>query len=101
MSRENAVPQEPAPTTRICTGVASQPPSGAADEVDADRDAVEVEARPQLVLEPVAVVARDQARVVDEDAEARRSRRHLRAVEQIQPLASPRRRLPRLAQLGE
>ena len=38
----------------------------------------ELEARAQLVLDPVAVVARDEPRVVDEDAEPRRPRAGLR-----------------------
>ena len=39
-----------------------------------DRDAFEAEPLAQLVLDPVAVVARDEARIVDEEAEARRPR---------------------------
>src|SRR5439155_14988324 len=54
-----------------------------------------------LVLDPVAEVARDEARVVDEDAKARRPRLHLRAVEHVQLLLAARRRLPRLAELRE
>ena len=42
-------------------------------EVDRDGDALDLEPLAQLVLDPVAVVARDQPRVVDEEAEARRA----------------------------
>src|SRR4029079_14025815 len=71
------------------------------DEVDRDGHALQVETAAQLVLDPVAVVARYEARVVHVDAEARRPRAHLRAVEQVQALAVPGRRLAHLAQLAQ
>ena len=74
----NAVPHAPAPTT---TARILRP----APEVDDDRDALEPEPLAQLVLDPVAVVAGDQPLVVDGEAEARRPRRDLRAVEEVQP----------------
>src|SRR5262249_32477718 len=70
-------------------------------EVDGDGNALEPEPRAQLVLDPVAVVARDQAPVVHEQPEARRTRRDLRPVEQVQASTPSSRRLPRLAQLLE
>ena len=91
-TRENAVPHDPRRRRR---------PSRALDEVDRDRHALEVKAFAQLVLDPVRVVARDEARVVDVDPDARRPRGDLGAVEQVQPLPRLRRRLSRLAQLGE
>ena len=42
-----------------------------------------------------------EARVVDEEAVARRADARLRAVEEVEPLAAPRRRLAVFAQLGE
>ena len=62
----------------------SRPPP----EVDRDRHALELEPLAQLVLDPVAVVAGDEARVVHREAEARRARRDLRAVEQVEALAA-------------
>src|SRR5919201_1690708 len=50
-------------------------------EVDRHGHALELEPFTKLVLDPVAVVARDQTGVVDEEAEARRSRPHLRPIE--------------------
>src|SRR5207253_2027926 len=64
-----------------------QTPSRLAHEVDRDGYAFELEALAQPVLDPVAVVARDEARVVHVHAEARRARGHLRSVEQVQALA--------------
>src|SRR2546421_4394129 len=75
--------------------------STAPHEVDRDGNPLEVEAVAELVLDPVTVVARDQAGIVDEEAEARRARANLRAVEQVQAAAVARGRLARLAQLGE
>ena len=91
--RANAVPHAPPPTT---TAVHERAP-----EVDRDRHALELEPLAQLVLDPVAVVARHEARVVDGEAEARRPRRDLRAVQQVQPACALRRRLARLLQLAE
>ena len=51
----------------------------------------------QLVLDPVAVVARDEPRVVDGEPEARRPRRDLCAVEEVEAPLALRRRLARLA----
>src|SRR5262249_3358981 len=90
--RENAVPQEPPPTTTTFT-------SGASHEVDRDRNPFELEAVSQLVLDPVPVVARDQPGVVDEEGEPRRAGARLRAVEQVQALAAARGRLPCSTQL--
>src|SRR2546423_6664830 len=95
----NAVPHDPPPTTTTFTTAPA--PLRLADEVDRDRHALEVEALAQPVLHPVAVVARHQPRVVHVDAEARRARRHLCPVQEVQPLAVLRGRLPRLAQLAE
>src|SRR3954463_10718647 len=77
--------------------------SGSFHEVDRDRHAVQVESLTQLVLDPVAVVARDEAGVVDEDADARRAHADLRAVEEVEPPppARPARGLSRLAQPRE
>ena len=55
----------------------------------------------ELVLDPVAVVAGDQAGVVDEEAEARRAHGRLGAVEEVQPLPVSRRGLADLPQLAE
>ena len=68
-------------------------PSRAPDEVDRHGHALELEPLAELVLDPVAVVARDQARVVDEEAEAGRAHGRLGAVEEVQPLPVSRRRL--------
>src|SRR5512134_2537845 len=57
-------------------------------EVDRDGDALELESRPELVLDPVAVVARHEPRVVHEDAEPRRARGRLGAVQQLQAAAA-------------
>src|SRR5256885_2819531 len=93
--RVNAVPNEPAPTTRKRI-------SGSFHEVDRDRHAVEAEALAEPVLHPVAVVARDEAGIVDGEAEARRANADLCAVEQVEPAAAwPARRLPGCPQLGE
>ena len=77
-SHANAVPHEPAPTTTAFTRRTKS--------ID-DRDALEPEPLAQLVLDPVAVVARDEARVVDEEAEPRRARLHLRPVEEVEAAA--------------
>ena len=69
------------------------------DEVDGDGHALEPEARAQLVLDPVAVVARDEAAVVDEEPEARRARAHLRPVEEVEAASAAPGRLARLAEL--
>src|SRR5439155_21055657 len=71
------------------------------DEVDRHGHALEPEVVADLVLDPVAVVAGDQTRVVDREAKAGWARGDLRPVEQIEALAVPRRRLPPFAQLGE
>src|SRR5437588_1289848 len=71
------------------------------DEVDRDGHALEVEAPPQLVLDPVAVVARHEPRVVHVQPEARWPRLHLRSVEEVEALSVPRGRLARLAELAE
>src|SRR5581483_11197689 len=73
----------------------------AADEVDGDGNALELEPVPHLVLDPVRVVAGDEGRVVDEEAEARWAGRRLRPVEQVQAPAVARRRLPGRTQLAE
>src|SRR5207237_7459352 len=73
----------------------------ARDEVDRHRHAFQLEAFAQLVLDPVAVVAGHEPPVVDREAEARWARRDLRAVQEVQSLAVPGRRLPPLAQLRE
>ena len=88
-----------------------RPPRPAADdddvslgalEVDRHRDALQLEARAQLVLDPVAVVARHEPRVVDEDAQPRRPRRRLRRVEELEPApALAGRARPRLLELAE
>src|SRR4029079_10744948 len=75
--------------------------SRALNEVDRDRHAGEVKPFAQLVLDPVGVVARDEARVVDVDPDPRRPGRDLGAVEQVEPLPLRGRRLPRLAQLRQ
>src|SRR5947199_10804595 len=75
--------------------------SRAADEVDRHGNAVKAEPLTQLVLDPVAVVARDQRLIVYEDAEAWRPFADLRRVEHVQPLAVLRRRLPLVAEVGE
>src|SRR5262245_26310273 len=97
--RANTVPHDPPPTTTAFMILGRR--SFALDEVDRHGDTFEVEALAQLVLDPVPVVARDEAGVVDEDAKPRRPRRHLRAVEQPQAAAALRRARPRLAQLAE
>src|SRR5207249_4645713 len=68
-------------------------------EVDRDRNPVELEAVSQLVLDPVPVVASDEPRIVDEEAEPRRAGARLCAVEQVQALSSARRRLTGRPQL--
>src|SRR5262249_25782572 len=75
--------------------------SRASHEIDRDGNPCEAETLADPVLDPVPVVARDQARVVDEEAEARRARGALRAVEEVQPLRAAGRRLARAAQLGQ
>src|SRR4029077_5101219 len=75
--------------------------SRAADEVDRHGHAVELEPLTQLVLDPVGVVARGEALIVDEDAEARRPLVDLRRVQHVQALAVLRRRLAPLAELAE
>src|SRR5919108_696838 len=72
-------------------GTREPAPSGPAHEVDRHGHALELEVLAQPVLDPVAVVARDQARVVDEEAEARRADAGLRAGEENEGLAVPRR----------
>ena len=92
-SREKPVPHDPPPTTtaRFTSG-------GGSRSRPARPRAVPLA---ELVLDPVAVVARDEARVVHGEAEARRPRRDLGAVEQVEPLAAARGRLARLLQLAE
>src|SRR5712691_11153905 len=75
--------------------------SCALHEVDVDGYAVELEALAQLVLDPVRVVARDEARLVDEDPDPRRARLDLRPVQEVQAAACLRGRLAALAQFGE
>src|SRR5215475_12798287 len=70
-------------------------------EVDRDRHAFELEPVAELVLDPVAVVARNERGVVHEETEPRRPRMNLRPVEEIEPPAVPRRRLADLAELGQ
>src|SRR5438552_3436265 len=84
-SHANALPQEPAPTTTARISL------GASHEIDRDGDSLHLEALPELVLDPVAEVARDQSRVVHEEAEARRADAGLRRVEHVQALARARR----------
>src|SRR5947208_1652682 len=55
-------------------------------EVDRDRYALEAELVAQPVLDPVPVVARDEARVVDDEPEARRARLDLSAVQEVEAL---------------
>src|SRR5439155_26805034 len=71
----------------------------AGNEVDRDRYALELEALAQLVLDPVAVVASDQGRVVDRETEARGSRGYLRSVEEVQAPTLARRGLAPLTEL--
>src|SRR5919204_3084882 len=59
---------------------------------------LQLEAVSELVLDPVAVVACHEPRVVDEEAEARWPRTHLRAIEEVEAAAVARRRLPGLPQ---
>src|SRR5579862_38992 len=93
--RVNAVPHAPAPTTKNRI-------SGSFHEVDRDRHALEPELLAQLVLDPVAVVARHEAGVVDREPEAWRADADLCAVEEVETAAAlPARWLPRLAQLAE
>ena len=70
-------------------------------EVDRHGHALELEPLAELVLDPVAVVARDQAGVVDEEAEAGRAHGGLGAVEEVQALSVSGRRLADLPQLAE
>src|SRR5204862_6885501 len=70
-------------------------------EVDRHGGTLELEPLTQAILDPVAVVARDERRIVDEEAKARRARLRLRPLQEIEPAAGARRRLPLLAQLGE
>src|SRR5262249_57663214 len=53
------------------------------------------------VLDPVAVISRQQRRIVHEDAEPGRPPPRLRSVQEVQPPTGALRRLPLLAQLGE
>src|SRR5262249_22195937 len=92
-----AATRTPSPTPRL----PRRPPSCSPDEVDRHGHALELEALPELVLDPVAVVAGHETRIVHEEAETRRPLLHLRAVEEVQAPAVARRRLARLAQLGE
>src|SRR5205814_3643979 len=93
------VPQDPQPTTRAFTPVLSQSPERSegtsrirgkcaafspANEVDRHGHALQLEPLTQLILDPVAVVACDQAAVVDEEPEARRADAGLGAVEQVE-----------------
>src|SRR2546421_12692697 len=87
----------PFPTSRLRRRGTSRAPY----EVDRHGYALEAEALAQLVLDPVAIVARDEPRIVDEDAEARRSRVDLRGVEQIQAPTVARRRLAAGTQILE
>src|SRR3954453_19340891 len=93
-SRANAVPHDPHPTTTTFT-------SRFLPKVDRDGDALELEAVGQLVLDPVRVVARDESRVIDEHADARRAARDLRPVEHVQPAPSTAGRLSRPSQNAE
>src|SRR5207237_140753 len=83
----------PFPTSRLRRRGTSRAPY----EVDRHGYALQAEALAQLVLDPVAIVARDEPRIVDEDSEARWPRVDLRGVEQIQAPAVARRRLAAVA----
>src|SRR3954453_8951569 len=75
--------------------------SSSPHEVDRHGYSLELEALAELVLDPVAVIARHEAGIVDEKTEARRPCRHLRSVEQIEPAPAAGWGLARLAQLGQ
>src|SRR2546429_8206441 len=64
-------------------------------EVDRHGDAFELEALTQLILDPIAVVARDVPPAVDGEAKTRRARVYLSAVE------DPHRRLAPLLELPQ
>src|SRR5690349_20931296 len=70
-------------------------------KIDDDGHAFEAEPVAQLVLDPVAVVARDETGVVDREPEARRPCLDLSSVEQVEPALAFRRRLTRFLQLAE
>ena len=70
------------------------------DEIDRDGNALERKTVAHPVLHPVRVVARDEARIVDEEAVARRAYARLRPVQEVESLAAPRRRLAILADIG-
>src|SRR5690242_276885 len=93
-----AFPRE-APYLKAGSAPWGQTPASAGDEVDRDGHALELETLAHLVLDPVGVVARHQPAVVDREAEARRTGRDLRAVQQVQALAVLRRRLAPFAEL--
>src|SRR5512132_1733094 len=76
-------------------------PSSAADEVDDHGNAFEAELLAHPVLDPVAVVAGEEARVVDEEAKARRPGRDLRSIQKVEPPIVLRGPGPLLAQLAE
>src|SRR5438477_3695836 len=96
--RANAVPHEPAPTTTTRIGARLL---RASHEVDRHGHPLQLVPVAELVLDPVAVVARDEAGIVDEEAEARRPGLRLRAVQEVQPARPSRGRLPRLPELAE
>src|SRR5262249_25129643 len=66
----------------------------ASHEIDRDGNPLQVEPLRETVLDPVAEVARDETRVVDEDAEPWGPGARLGHIEQVEALAVPRRRLP-------
>src|SRR4029450_7854916 len=75
--------------------------SRAAHEVDDDGHAGEIELLAEAVLDPVAVIARHEAWIVDVQAEAGRPGAHLCAIEQVEPLAEAGGARALLAQLAE
>ena len=96
--------------SRSASSARTRPPRAAADdddlsracaEVDRHRHALELEPLAQLVLDPVGVVARDEARVVDGEAEARRARRRPARRRAGSGAVALGRRLARLPQLAE
>src|SRR4051812_3323650 len=94
-TQANAVPHEPPPTTTTFTQRSPW------DEVDRHRDALELELLTQLILDPVGVIARHQAAVVDREAKTRRPRGHLRTVEEVEALAILHRGLAPRAEVGQ
>src|SRR5437016_6638505 len=79
----------------------SHVPSSAPHEVDCHWYAFQFEPITQLVLDPVAVVARHETRIVHEKAEARRPLVDLRAVQKIESPPVPRGPFPFVAELAE